>query len=249
MVEVDPRNPRAAALFEGLRAHLDLESLDPSLCLVVGGDGWMLSVMYRLGSGYTYLGLNAGTLGFLLNEAHDPAVVAAELRAEAWQSHAFPRLQMLAVNTHGDEIESLAVNDLYLERSTGQTAHLRLTLDSVVVVERLVCDGLLVATALGSTAYSFSAGGIPCHPLVAATQVTPICPHLPRLSPMVLPLDTHIRVEAVSTDRRPVRAICDGVDRGPVVEMRIRRAKEDVKLAFLEGHHFTETLVKKILQS
>ena len=115
------------------------------------------------------------------------------------------------------------------------------------MVERLVCDGLLTATSLGSTAYSYSAGGVPTHPMVRAVQVTPVCPHSPRLSPFILPENALIEVEAIETHRRPVRAVADGLDIGPMVHMRIQ-VQDEIRLAFFEDHHYTRTLISKVLK-
>jgi NAD+ kinase len=256
MLRVDDRNPRARALAERVQRALpegvELAALPGDPCVVVGGDGHMLATMRELGTSPTYLGLNAGHLGFLLNDCGSSEAVFAErvaqLAAGAFQTWHFPRLAMHAATPDGRTIQTTAVNDLYLERATGQTARLHVVVDGEEVVRKLVCDGLLVATALGSTAYSFSAGGVPCHPLVRAVHITPISPHAPRLSPLIVPLGTTIALEALDVERRPVRAIADGVDMGSVVNMRVEQAESDVKLAFLEGHQFTRTLVHKVLR-
>jgi NAD+ kinase len=250
MLRVDPHNPRAAALHERLSAFLDEERISEEVCLVVGGDGWMLSCIRELGAAPIYLGLNAGQLGFLLNDVSDPADVAAAIAEGAWRVQGFPRLEMEAWDPGARLISAVAVNDLYVERRTGQVAHLSVKVDGQQVVERLVCDGLLVATALGSTAYTFSAGGALCHPLVRALLLTPICPHSPRLSPMVLPMESRVEVEVLSADRRPVRAVADGVDHGPVVRMAAGCAVgQDIRLAFLADTNRTRTLIRKVLRS
>jgi NAD+ kinase len=250
---VDPRNPKAAALagavVEGLRARgSSLAVLDPGVTLVVGGDGWMLRCVHDGGPARVYLGLNAGHLGFLLNDAADLDGLVARLAAGAWSAHTFPRLRMEALGTDGTTRVTHALNDLYLERSSGQTAHLALEIDGEPLVERLVCDGIIVATALGSTAYSLSAGGVPCHPALRATLITPICPHAPRLSPVLLPPEATVRVTARHPERRPVRAVADGVDLGPVSAMTAGPG-DAVSIAFLDGHAFTRTLVGKVLRS
>ena len=208
-----------------------------------------MSSIRELGTDPVYLGLNTGHLGFLLNDVDDLDTVAQALATGSWKVHAFPRLSMEATAPDGSVHRATAVNDLYMERSSGQTAHLRLQIDGVTVVERLVCDGLLASTALGSTAYSFSAGGVPCHPLLRATHITPVCPHSPRLSPFLLPPDKVIEVEALTTDRRPVRAVADGVSYGAVTRLRIGSDHDMARLAFLEGHHFTRALIRKVLMS
>jgi NAD+ kinase len=249
MLRVDPRNPRAAALHVALSERVDLAALPDDLCLVIGGDGHMLACIRELGDAPTYLGLNAGTLGFLLNDADDLGAVAARLAGGRWRAWSFPRLSLRADGLDGSTLSALAVNDLYVERSTGQTAQLRVSVDGATIVERLICDGLIVATALGSTAYSYSAGGVPCHPTVRALQISPISPHSPRLSPVVLPLDARIDIEAHSPERRRVRAVADGEDIGRIRRATVQIAESEVRLAFLEGHEFTETLVAKVLQS
>ena len=249
MVRVDPQNPRALALTDKLKALLDLGSLPDELCLVIGGDGYMLSCMRELGSGPIYLGLNAGHLGFLLNDVDDLPDVAWALSQRNWTVHAFPWLAMRGSLATGAAVEARAVNDLYVERGTGQSAHLHVKIDGVTVVDRLICDGLLVATALGSTAYSYSAGGPPCHPLVRAIMVTPVCPHAPRLPPLVLPPEAVVDVEVLSVGRRPVRAVADGVELGLIRDARLRLEAEGVRLAFLSEAAFTRRMLRKILRS
>lgn len=246
---VDPHNPRAADIVRRLTPHVDLEALGAEICVVVGGDGFMLATVRDRGPGPVYLGLNAGRLGFLLNEVHDEAQVADQLRAAAWRVSDFPRLRLTATRPDGSTITALAVNDLYMERATGQTAHLQVSIDGDVVVSRLICDGMLVSTALGSTAYSYSAGGVPCHPRVRATLVTPIAPHVPRLTPLVLPTHAVVELLALDLGRRPVRAVADGVDLGPVTGMRIEDSGEEVRLAFFDTHDFTRAMFRKVLRT
>ena len=95
---------------------------------------------------------------------------------------------------------------MYVERQVGQTCHLRVTVDDVEVVGRMVCDGIVAATALGSTAYSFSAGGPAAHRCVRAIQLTAICPHTPRLAPLMLPPASRVRVEVLDRGASAARA-------------------------------------------
>ena len=250
MLLVDERNPRAVALHEALAPHLDVSRLPADLRLVFGGDGYMLSSIHSGEPGWTYLGLNAGYLGFLLNDVSaDPAGAARKIMDGEWTEWRFPRLRMRSVAPDGTERTAVAVNDIYVERQSGQTARLRVSIDGVLVVQEMVCDGLLTATALGSTAYSFSAGGVPCHPMVKGIQVTPICPHAPRLSPIMLPHTSIVEVEVLRHERRPVRAVADGVEQGPVVSMTVETDPIEARFAFLAGHHFTQTMMRKVLKS
>ncbi len=245
---VDAHNPRAAELVRRLSEFVDLEHLSEGLCVVVGGDGFMLRMVRERGPGVVFLGLNAGRLGFLLNDVQAMAEVVDQLRRGAWTVTPFPRLRLTAHREDGACIEALAMNDLYVERATGQTAHLKVFINGDEVVDRLICDGMLVATSLGSTAYTYSAGGVPCHPRVPAVAVTPISPHRPRLTPLVLPLHAVVELEALDLHRRPVRAVADGVDLGPVARIRVEDAQNEVRLAFLESHDFTRALFRKVLR-
>jgi len=252
MICLDPRNPQASSLLEALSAAVDLDTLPDDLALVLGGDGWMLRCIRAHGPDQVYLGLNAGHLGFLLNDARDAEGLRRAARAlteRRWSTWSFPRLRLEAWDEGGYQRQAEAVNDVYVERSSGNVARLSLRIDGVTVVDRMSCDGLIVATGLGSTAYSYSAGGVPCHPLLRAVHVTPICPHAPRLSPLSLPERTVVEVQVLDPDTRPVRVVADGVDLGDVVHIRVVPADRDVRLAFLEGHDFTATLVRKILRS
>ena len=248
MLRVDQHNPKALALAESLKDQLDLSGVPDEVCLAVGGDGWMLTCIRELGTDFVYLGLNAGHLGFLLNDIDALDKVVDQIHHRQWTTTSFPRLGMTAYGPNGKQLRALAVNDLYAERSTGQTAHLRLRIDGRPVVDRLICDGLLTSTALGSTAYSYSAGGVPTHPMVRSVQITPVCPHSPRLGPFILPEEAHIEVSVLETHRRPVRVVADGRDIGPMVEMEAQ-IQDEVQLAFLEGHQFTRTLISKVLKS
>ena len=221
----------------------------------VGGDGWMLASIHDLGPDWIYLGVNAGRLGFLLNDADvsKPEELTALVRCleeGTYGALSFPLIEMVAERAvGGPAIRATAINDCYVERITGNMALVRLRVDGKIVIDQLACDGIIVATALGSTAYSFSAGGVPSHPMAAALHVTPICAHAPRLSPFVLPLQSEVEVEVLRSDHRPVRAFSDGIDHGAVTRATVRPTGEHVRLAFLPGHDLTATLVRKILNS
>lgn len=242
--------PRANALATALDAALRGVDEPDGLCLVLGGDGTMLRAIQRNGPGLTYFGINCGHLGFLMNDfAGDAASVAAQVaalvRERRWFEQEFPRLRMRAVTAEG-EIEALALNDVYVERQA-QTCHLRVTVDGVEVVRHMVADGIVAATPLGSTAYSFSAGGPAAHPLVRAIHLTAICPHIPRLAPLLLPPTSTIRVEVLDPEERPARAVADGVPCEDVRSVEIASSGDGVRLAYREGHDFTLTMIRKIL--
>jgi NAD+ kinase len=243
-------------------AALAREPGPDGVCVVLGGDGTMLRAIARHGPAWVYLGVNFGRLGFLMNDraaiargagAPDDAPMHAEqiarvVRAGAWRATAFPRLSMEAVDGDGAQHTARALNDVYVERERGQTCHLRITVDGVEVVERMVCDGVIVATALGSTAYSVSAGGPAAHPLLHALHLTAICPHSPRLPPLVLPETSVVAVEVLDAERRPARAVVDGSQTGDVRRVVVRGGADSVRIAFLDGHDFVGTMVGKVLR-
>lgn len=243
--------PRARALAEAFDRLALPADLAPDLRVVLGGDGTMLHSIHNQDAQGDFFGINCGNLGFLMNDMEgEPQEVVLSLveslRSGRLRRQAFPCLHLDAEGPEG-RIEDFAVNDVYVARETGQTVHLRVVVDGVEVVSRLICDGLIAATPLGSTAYSFSAGGPAAHPLVQALQLTAICPHSPRLSPMVLPPQTRVEVEVQSSERRPARVSVDGQDRGRVQRLTVSPSPRNVHLCFTERHDFTGTLVRKIL--
>jgi len=250
VIRVVSSNERARAIDAALGPGL---TGPDSLYLVIGGDGTMLGAIHEHGATPAYLGVNCGLIGFLMNDMPgEPATAAASvaraLRDGAWSAFSFPRLRMTAHCRDGSTHTSLAVNDVYVERQTGQICHLRVTVDGREVVGRMSCDGLIMATPLGSTAYSLAAGGPAAHPLLEAIQMTAICPHAPRLAPITLPRSAVIRVEVLDPEHRPARAVADSRAVPDVVAVEVTLAGDPVRLAFLTGHDFTATLIRKILR-
>jgi NAD+ kinase len=247
LLRPDPRNPDAVALAHALERCLYPSQLPEEMCIVLGGDGHMLATIHDLVPAHTYLGLNCGRVGFLLNDWESPDGIAERLHEGKWVTRSVNRLRLSGISTEGEQISAIAVNDIYLERFSGQAAHLRVSVDGHLVTERMVCDGLVVATALGSTAYSMAAGGPACHPEVRMLELTPLAPHRPRLPSMVLPAHAIIQVEALDTHKRPVRAVCDGRDQPVLSSVTIQDAGSDIRLASFEGRHPTAVLIRKLL--
>jgi NAD+ kinase len=249
MIVADPRNEKARRYGEALGARLAGAALPPSLRIVVGGDGYLLRVIAEHGLDCVFLGLNAGHLGFLLNDVDgDWDALARRIAGRQYREYRFPQLRAEILRRNGDRLADAAVNDVYLERSSGQTAHLAVSIDGTVLEKRLAADGLIFSTALGSTAYSFSAGGSPVHPELPVLLVTPICPHRPRLPPVILPAGAIAEVEVITPARRSVRAVADGRAVEEVAHVRISLSDPVVRLAYLQPHDFTRHLVRKILQ-
>ncbi len=247
MILVDPHNPTAQRFASELGNRFDVSTLPEGLHLVLGGDGFLLHSIHAHGLDPIYLGLNAGRIGFLLNDVADWDRVADQLTRQAWTVHDFSVLTAELQTSAGETIEVQAINDIALERSTGQTAHLELTIDDTLVVDRLVADGVIFSTALGSTAYTVSAGGPACHPSLGLLAVTPIAPHHPRLAPFLLPDRARANVRVIDAFRRPVRAVADGRTLDDIVSCSLVARDAKVHIAWLEGPDFTERMITKIL--
>lgn len=245
----DPRNPKAVEINTFLHEKLQLDRLAPEMTVVIGGDGFMLeSVRKHYSPDTLFLGINCGRLGFLMNDIpENQDELPGLILSDRLRIRTFPRISMAAIDTEGRMVRAEALNDVCLERSCSRGCHLKLKINGVVVVEHMVCDGLIFCTALGSTAYSFSAGASPCHPSLSILGVTPVCPHAPRLPPLYVPLDSSVEAEVLNRNLRPVSAIADGLEYCEVTRMTISNSGRPVKLAFFPGHHFTATLVGKLL--
>ena len=196
-----------------------------------------------------FLGINAGTLGFLMNDIHKKESAIEDIRSQNWTVFPFPLLDFNGTSTTGNSFKAHALNDVYLTRMDGRTANLRIDIDNICIVEKLICDGVIIATSLGSTAYSSSAGGSPSHPLLQALHVTPICPHSPRLRSFLVPQEAQISITALHADRRPVQSVGDGVSYGETQSLFVSSASTHANIAFLKSHNFTETMVRKVLRS
>ena len=249
LIRHDPHNELACQKRDELAPLLG-DDLPADLCLVLGGDGFMLRTIHELGEHHTYLGVNCGRLGFLLNAMDETDSLLLRLRDQPqWHILQAQRLAAEVTDPEGRVTSDLALNDLYVERASGQTAHLRVSLNGQVVVKRLVCDGLIAATALGSTAYATAAGGVACHPSLPMLQLVAINPHIPRLRPIALPLDARVDVEVLDAKRRPARVVCDGRDLGAAARITVLGGQRPVRLAWLAGHDPTSTLIKKLLHA
>lgn len=253
MLHVDRRNPRARELGEALADRLGSSPVPAGLHIVVGGDGWLLSTLRGHGPEGIFLGVNAGRVGFLLNDMDEDGSIdrlALCVKNGLLDVYEFPLLQAEIELSRGrGSCQTRAVNDIFVERTDGSMALLRVRVNGAPVVDELACDGIIVATALGSTAYSFSAGGVPSHPMAQALHITPICAHAPRLSPFVLPRESVVEIEVLRGEHRPVRAFSDGMALGEVLRARVSPSESSVSLAFLPGHDFTATMVRKIIKA
>jgi NAD+ kinase len=179
--------------------------------VALGGDGFMLEILHRnLASRRPIYGMNRGSVGFLMNDYREEGLV--ERIAAAEQAVIHP-LRMTALDRAGRSHQALAINDVSLLRETRQTAKLRILIDGRPRLEELICDGVLVSTPAGSTAYNLSAHG-PIIPIDAQVlAVTPISAFRPRRWRGALSSHpARVSFEILEGDKRPVSAVADNVE-------------------------------------
>ena len=225
--------------------HGTCEPEDADVLCALGGDGFMLQTLHRHGGlGKPVFGMKLGTVGFLMNHYRDDDLLE---RIAAAEPAKLRPLEMLALTESGARIESLAYNEVSLLRQTRQAAHLSIDLNGQTRVDELVCDGVLVASPAGSTAYNFSAYG-PILPLGSHTiALTPIAPYRPRRwRGAILKADTEVRFRVLDPYKRPVSVTADSHETRDVVEVTIRESRErQVTLLFDPEHNLEERILSE----
>ena len=214
------------------------------LC-ALGGDGFMLHTLHRQGAlARPVFGMKLGTVGFLMNQFEEDGLLE---RLAAAEPAKLRPLEMQALTESGASVTSLAYNEVSLLRQTRQAAHIAIELSGQTRVEELICDGVMVATPAGSTAYNFSAGG-PILPLGSGViALTPIAPFRPRRwRGALLKADTEVRFRVLDTYKRPVSATADSHEVRDVVEVSIRESRDRmVTLLFDPEHNLEERILSE----
>lgn len=219
--------------------HGGVETDDAEVIVALGGDGFMLQTLHRhRGRGVPVYGMKTGTVGFLMN-AHRIADIRARIAAA--QPTPLVPLKMTAQAESGGRLETLAFNEVSLLRQTKQAAKIGIRLNGTVRLEELVCDGVLVATPAGSTAYNLSAHG-PILPLASPLlTMTPISPFRPRRwRGAILPGDTMVSFDILDHYKRPVSATADSTEVRDVVEVSVRESREDTAIVLFDPEHSLE---------
>jgi len=231
-----------------LRANFDFVPLEQADALVVlGGDGFMLQTLHQMLDDERIIpayGMNLGTVGFLMNkrEASRMSILDRVNRARSFE---VSPLAMTAETQSGDIVTSCAINEVSLLRETRQTAKLEIKVGDKVRLSELACDGVLVATPAGSTAYNFSANG-PILPLgCGLLALTPISAFRPRRwRGAILPDHLPIEIRILDWEKRPVSAVADQKEIRDVAKIRVQVAHErDLTLLFDRGHSLDERIV------
>jgi NAD+ kinase len=216
---------------------------DADVIVALGGDGFMLRTLHRfLPADLPVYGMKLGNVGFLMNRFHEDSLQNRLQQASIVELNA---LCMLAVTEAGNEATALAINEVSLLRQLNQAAHIRILVNGSVKVEDLVCDGVLVSTAAGSSAYNLSAQG-PILPLGSeALALTPISPFRPRRwRGAVLPSSVRVRFEILDYYKRPVSATADAQEIRNVISVDVFEEKNvTLKLMFDPDHSLEQRIL------
>ena len=243
-----PADEAQRALAQLVDIHGQCEPADADVLVALGGDGFMLQTLHRHGGlGKPVFGMKLGTVGFLMNHhREDPSMGPALIQRIAGAEPAVLRpLEMVAQTESGASVGSLAYNEVSLLRQTRQAAHVAIDLNGKPRLEELICDGVMVATPAGSTAYNYSAHG-PILPLGSRViALTPIAPFRPRRwRGALLKADTVVRFRVLDPYKRPVSVTADSHEVRDVVEVTIRESSErTVTLLFDPEHNLEERIL------
>lgn len=213
--------------------------------VVLGGDGTMLEALHKTENlDKPVYGMNFGSVGFLMNPYYDGDVIEHLKKAVSVEIHP---LKMRAIDTQGGVHEAVAYNEVSLLRETRQTARLKISVDNVERIPELVCDGILLATPAGSTAYNLSAHG-PILPLSSnMLALTPISAFRPRRwRGALIPSNLKVRIDVIEGDKRPVSATADSNEFRDIVSVDIHQSTSIGRtMLFDPDHHLEERILKE----
>lgn len=225
--------------------HGDVPLAEADVIVALGGDGFMLQTLHDTQDlQASVYGMNRGTIGFLMNSYAESGL---EERLKAAEEAEINPLEMVATTIDGETKTLLAINEVSLLRAGPQAAKLKITVDGRLRMEELVCDGALVATPAGSTAYNYSAHG-PVLPIgsdvLALTAVAAFRPR--RWRGALLPKSAQVRFDVLESEKRPVMAEADSRAVNNVKSVVIRSQPSVVhRILFDPGHGLEERLISE----
>lgn len=234
-----------AALKTLSAAHRQTPQDEADTLVVLGGDGTLLETIHRTAaSGIPVYGMNRGSVGFLLNPYREDNLLGRIMSAHTVTLYP---LRMKARTKDGGIVEAMAFNEVSLLRQSRQAAKIGIAMDNIERMPELVCDGILVATPAGSTAYNLSAHG-PIVPLSAnVLAMTPISAFRPRRwRGALLPAHAKVTFEVLESDKRPVSATADYTEVRDVIEVNIEQdMSTSVTLLCDPDHNLEERILKE----
>lgn len=238
-----PPAREALAKLEQRYQHVRPEEAD--VIVALGGDGFMLETLHRyIDRKAPIYGMQQGSIGFLMNSYDEESL---EEKLDAADEVALHPLRMRVDTVGGEHSEALAINEVSLLREARQAAKIRIRVDEVVRVDELICDGVLVATPAGSTAYNLSVNG-PILPLGAGLlALTPISAFRPRRwRGALLPQSASVTFEILESAKRPVSAVADFTEVRDVAKVHVFQERNVVlTLLFHPEHNLEERIVKE----
>jgi NAD+ kinase len=235
--------PDAQSALKAMRTRYEDIGVDKcDVIVALGGDGFMLQTLHTfLGRDKPIYGMNLGSVGFLMNEFREEDLLDRLAAAESAKIHP---LRMKATNKHGTG-EALAFNEVSLLRQTRQAAKIRIVVDEKTRIQELICDGVLVSTPAGSTAYNLSAHG-PILPIDAdLLALTPISAFRPRRwRGALLPHRARVRFEILEAGKRPVSAVADDLEVRDVISVDVAEDRSiATTMLFDAGHSLDERIL------
>ena len=224
----------AAARLSALHGQTRIEEAD--IIVPLGGDGFMLQTLHEnMDTGRAIYGMNRGTIGFLMNEYSEEGL---RERIAAAIAETIRPLEMEAEDVDGTRHRAIAINEVSLFRQAAQAARLRILIDGHLRLEELVCDGVMVATPAGSTAYNLSAHGpiLPLDaPLLALTPVSPFRPR--RWRGALLPNRAEVTFDVLEHAKRPVNAVADNLEVRSVRTVTVRESRNRTATILFDASH------------
>ena len=237
--------PASTALAVMQKRYGQHDVSDADIVIALGGDGFMLRTLHRMiGNDIPVFGMKVGNIGFLMNRFEEDGLMQRLAAARAVNLNP---LKMDVQTESGTTTSALAINEISLLRQTNQAAHIRILVNDIVKVENLICDGVLLSTAAGSTAYNFSVRG-PILPLgTDALALTPISPFRPRRwNGAILPGSARVSFEVLDNYKRAVSATADAYEVRDVVRVDAYEDKSTVlKLLFDPAHSLEERILNE----
>ncbi|HET6390755.1 NAD kinase [Hyphomicrobium sp.] len=225
-----------------IKRYGETEPHEADAIVALGGDGFMLQTLHRfINDKIPIYGMNRGSVGFLMNDYREEDLMERLAAAEISRIHP---LSMIATDAAGKAHKSLAINEISLFRQRYQAAKLQIAIDGKVRLEELICDGVLVSTPAGSTAYNLSAHG-PILPIKSQLlAVTPISPFRPRRwRGALVPNRVHITITVLEEEKRPVSAVADHFETRHVVKVEIEQARAIELFMMFDREHGLEERV------
>jgi len=237
--------PARAALRELQRAYGTVAPAKADAIVALGGDGFMLETLHRhLRKRVPIYGMHRGSVGFLMNNYSVDDLPGRLARA---MPVTLNPLRMTTETVSRRRRQVLAFNEVSLLRETRQTAKIRISLNGVVQLEELICDGVLVSTPAGSSAYNLSAYG-PIIPLgTGLLALTPISAFRPRRwRGALLPDGTRVSFDILEAEKRPVSAVADSAEVRDVARVHVAAEKRiSMTLLFDPEHNLEERIIKE----